>query len=88
MRAQLRESGITALDYAVPGGEEAEVRILIYGNRGQLVRTLVRESRSAGEYHVEWDKLNERGERVAPGVYTAVMEAAGFRAMRKLVVTR
>jgi len=87
-RAQLRESGITTLEYAVPAGPETEVRILIYGNRGQLVRTLVRESRSTGEYLVQWDKLNERGERVAPGVYTAVMEAADFRAMRKLVVTR
>ena len=87
-RAQLRESGITALEYAVPAGQQTEVRILIYGNRGQLVRTLVRESRSAGQYQVQWDKLNERGERVAPGVYTAVMEAADFRAMRKLVVTR
>ena len=88
VRAQLREFGLTALEYAVPVGNEAEVKILVYSNRGQLVRTLVREVRSSGNYHVEWDKLNERGERVPPGVYTAVMEATGFRAMRKLVVTR
>lgn len=88
LRAQLREVGITALDYAIPAGQDTEVRILIYSNRGQLVRTLVREFKGSGEYHVEWDKLSERGERVPPGVYVAVMEATGFRATRKLVVTR
>lgn len=87
-RAQLRQFGITALDYAVPEGETAAVRIRIYSSAGQLVRNLVSEQRGAGEYHVEWDALNERGERVAPGVYVAVMEAGTFKARRKLVITR
>jgi flagellar hook assembly protein FlgD len=64
------------------------VRIRIYSNTGQLVRNLVREQKSGGEYYVEWDALNERGERVPPGVYVALMEAGSFKARRKLVITR
>ncbi len=84
----LQAAGITALDYSVPDGRDVEVHIRIYSSTGQLVRTLVRQRLGGGQYHVEWDLLNERGQRVAPGVYVAVMEAVGFRATRKLVVTR
>ena len=87
-RAQLRQFGITALGYAVPAGQTVNVRIRLYSSAGQLVRNLVNEQKSAGDYQVEWDALNERGEKVAPGVYLAVMEAGTFKASRKLVITR
>jgi hypothetical protein len=86
--AQLQANGLTALDYSVPTGREARVRIKLYNSRGQLVRTLVDQPVAGGSYHLEWDRLNERGQPVSPGVYVAVMEAGGFRATRKLVVTR
>lgn len=86
--AQLQANGLTALDYAVPTGQEAHVRIRLYNSRGQLVRTLVDQSIAGGSYHLEWDRLNDRGQLVSPGVYVAVMESGGFRATRKLVVTR
>jgi hypothetical protein len=87
-RAQLQMSGISALNYDVAGTRGVQVHIRIYGNTGQLVRVLLDEERVPGAYHVEWDCLNERGVRVPPGVYTAVMEAGEFRATRKLVVTQ
>ena len=86
-RQQLREEGITALDFSVGGTAPAEVRVRIFSSRGQLVRELLKEPRAPGDYHLDWDRLNQRGERVPPGVYTAVMDAAGFHATRKLVVT-
>jgi hypothetical protein len=86
--ARLQAEGITALDYSVPTGQGVAVRIRLYNSRGQLVRVLVDEQHAGGSYHVAWDRLNERGQRVSPGVYVAVMEAGGFRATRKLVVTR
>ena len=87
-RAQLRQFGITGLEYAVAEGQSADVQIRIYSRTGQLVRNLLREKKGPGEYYVGWDALNERGERVAPGVYIAVMEAASFKATRKLIITR
>jgi subtilisin family serine protease len=86
-RAQLRQFGITALEYAVADGQVADVRIRVYSPAGQLVRNLVREQKNPGEYYVEWDGLNERGERVSPGVYVALMEAGTFKTTRKLVIT-
>ncbi|MGH7752236.1 MAG: FlgD immunoglobulin-like domain containing protein, partial [Gemmatimonadales bacterium] len=86
-RAQIVAEGLVALDYAVPAGRAVDVRIRIYDRNGRLVRTLLNAHVSAGEYHLEWDKHNEAGRRVSPGVYVAIMEAAEFRATRRLVVT-
>jgi hypothetical protein len=87
-RAQMRMNGISALNFDVAGNEPMPIHIRIYGNRGQLVRVLLDEAKAPGQYHLEWDRLNERGDRVPPGVYTAVMDAGDFRATRKLVVTQ
>jgi Zn-dependent metalloprotease len=86
--ALLQAEGLTALNYRVPTDKTVTVRIRVYNSRGQLVRTLVDQPVSGGSYHVEWDRLNDRGQRVPPGVYVATMEAGSFKSTRKLVVTR
>ncbi|MEZ4761923.1 MAG: FlgD immunoglobulin-like domain containing protein [Calditrichia bacterium] len=37
---------------------------------GQLIKTLVSQKQSAGNYAVQWDGSNELGEKVASGIYT------------------
>jgi hypothetical protein len=41
----------------------------IYNILGQLVKTLVNESKNAGEYQVVWDGKDERGNSLASGIY-------------------
>jgi hypothetical protein len=88
LRAAVMQHGITALAFAVPDGQAATVRIRVYDPAGRLVRELTDETFDAGAYRVDWDKRDERGAKVAPGVYIAVMEAPGFRSTTKLVVVR
>ncbi len=78
--------GITALAFAVPDQTSARVTIRIYDPAGRLVRILVNDVYPSGAYRAQWDLEDQRGARVAPGVYIAVMEAKGFRATSKLVV--
>ena len=87
LRELVREHGITALAYAVPDGEAARVQVRIYDPRGRLVRRLVDQTHEPGAYRVQWDSEDERGVKVAPGVYVAVMEAPGFRSTTRMVVT-
>lgn len=86
LRQAVREHGITALAFAVPEGEAARIQVRVYDPRGRLVKRLVDETHDPGAYRVQWDGTDERGGRVAPGVYVAVMEAPGFRATSRLVV--
>jgi len=91
-KAQLRDAvrryGITALAFAVPDGAPARVMIRLYDPSGRLLRTLIDETYDPGAYRVQWDSKDARGSRVARGVYIAIMEAQGFRAMTKLVVVQ
>jgi hypothetical protein len=86
LRDAVRRYGITALAFAVPDGSQTAVKIRLYDPAGRLVRTLVEDTYSAGAYRVQWDLKDQRGSRVAPGVYIAIMEASGFRGMTRLVV--
>jgi len=86
LRDAVRRYGITALAFAVPDGSQAHVKIRLYDPAGRLVRTLVDETYDTGAYRMQWDLKDQRGSRAAPGVYIAVMETKGFRAMTRLVV--
>jgi hypothetical protein len=71
----------------------SDVRIEIYGLRGQLVRTLDLGCRQTGSYISKdnaayWDGRNETGEEVASGVYFYTIRAGGFSATRKMTVLR
>jgi len=68
--------------------EPARVILRVYDVRGALVRTLEDRDRPAGRYEVGWDGLNDRGERVASGVYFYRIVAGPFRATRKMVLLK
>jgi hypothetical protein len=70
-------------DVPPPGGL---VTIRIYDVAGRLVRTLIDARQNPGEKQVKWYGLNDRGMRVASGVYFCRMTAAGFEQTRKMVL--
>jgi hypothetical protein len=61
------------------------VSLRIYDARGALVRDLYEGHRPAGRYEVGWDGANERGERVASGVYFYVLQTPDVRLTKKMV---
>lgn len=73
--------------------EATMVRIQIHDSVGHLVRSLdlgwqlagIYRSRSQAAY---WDGRNDRGERVAGGVYFYSLQADGFTARRKMVIAK
>ncbi len=74
----------TTIAYALP--EAQHVTIRIYNMLGQLVQTLRNERQESGFYAVKWNGLDQRGLRVAAGVYFYRMNAGKFQAVRKLIV--
>jgi hypothetical protein len=79
----------TTIRYDIPGDARgSRVRLAVYDLQGGLVRTLVDDSQGSGGYSVDWDGSDDRGRRVASGVYFYVLEAAGERLTRKLVLLK
>lgn len=79
----------TSIGYSI--AQRGVVTLRVYNTAGQLVRTLVDEVQSPtpGGFRVDWDGRNERGARVASGVYLYKLTVGGkFTAVKKLVLLK
>jgi hypothetical protein len=77
---------VTTIAYSVaaPG----RVSLKIYDVAGRVVSTLVDGAHEPGEHEIPWGGATDSGDRAASGVYFIRMEAAGFRAVEKLVLLK
>ncbi|HEY7192192.1 MAG TPA: FlgD immunoglobulin-like domain containing protein [Gemmatimonadales bacterium] len=83
----VKSHGITTLRLEIPDRNPvASVRVTLYSLDGTPVRQLVNEALQAGRYLLGWDGVDDKGRRVQPGVYVAVMTAGTFRETHRLVV--
>ena len=69
-------------------GEPGAIELAIFNIRGERVRTLVRESRTAGRHEVAWDGLDDRGTQVSSGVYLVQLNTASGVDQRKAVLLK
>ena len=76
----------TTISYDI--AENAFVSLKIYTASGELVKTLVEESKLAGLYDVNWDGTNQSGESVASGVYIYHIKAGDLKASKILAVVK
>jgi len=76
----------TYIGYILP--EKNDVRLNIYNQLGQIVRTLINVKQEAGQYEVRWDGNNDQGLPVVSGVYFYRIQAGNFAAVKKLVLLR
>lgn len=83
----VREFGVRGLRFAVTRPASAHpVSIRVFSLSGRLVRTLVSVRLEPGVYEIGWDGLDDRGVRVAPGVYIAMMTVGSGRLMQRLIL--
>jgi subtilisin-like proprotein convertase family protein len=76
----------TVISYQLQG--PGRVSLKVYNAAGQLVRVLADGNQSAGHHSVTWDGRDQRGGRVATGVYLYRLDAGSIAATSKLVVVR
>ena len=66
----------------------ANVEIRIYDARGALVKRLSDNPRGPGRYEIGWSGENERGGKVASGVYFYQLKAGRLVQTRKMVLLK
>jgi hypothetical protein len=76
----------TTIRYSVK--EAGAVRISIYNLKGQLIRSLVNESKAAGYHRVIWNGKDERGMAVSSGIYFYRMDAVNYSATKKMMLMK
>jgi hypothetical protein len=74
------------VDYALP--RSGPVTVQVFTLDGNLVKTLARENKAAGEHRVGWDGRNNGGREVARGMYFIRVVAPDIDEIRKVMVTK
>lgn len=77
---------VTTIRYRIP--EAAAAELDIFDVRGCLVRRLVSEVQSGGNHEVVWDGRDERGTRLASGVYYYRLQSGTFEQTKRLVLLK
>ena len=72
---------------------DGDVRVVIHGMAGQVVRVLEMGQLPAGDYASPsraafWDGVTDEGANAASGVYLLTVEAAGARTRSKIALVR
>jgi len=77
---------LTAIQFALAHPGRVDLRV--FDVNGRVVQTLVERDLGAGKHDVQWRGENDRGERVAPGVYFYRLVTPGFIQTRKMLLVR
>jgi len=67
---------------------QTQVTLDIYNLKGQKVKTLVSEKKSAGSHDVVWNGTDETGKPVSSGVYFYRMQAGDYSSTRKMMLMK
>ena len=65
-----------------------DVRLTVYNLAGQSVRSLVDRKMTAGQYSLRWDGRDDRGRKLASGVYALRLRDGRDVATRKVLLVR
>jgi len=76
----------TIISYDVP--KAAHVSLVIYNNLGERVCALVNGAKEPGTYTIRWNGENQKGEKVASGVYFYKMKAGDFEDSRQMMLVK
>ena len=76
----------TTISYSIK--ETAAVRIEIFNIKGQLVRTLVNEVKTAGNYTIDFDGLDNNHRQLASGIYFYRMQAGDYSKTHKMLMLK
>jgi flagellar hook assembly protein FlgD len=76
----------TIISYSLK--EAGPVTIEVYNIKGQLVRTLVDETKHTGNHTVLWNGLDKNNRPVSSGVYFFRMRSGRFSSTRKMIMMK
>jgi len=73
----------TTIRYGLP--EEANVSLVIYDVRGQVVQTIASDHQSAGWYDIVWNGETKDGKTISTGIYFARLVAGDYSQVIKML---
>jgi len=76
----------TKIEYSIQTTTDVQLRI--FDSSGNLITTIVNETKKPGEYIVEWDGQDENGILVKSGTYFYQLQTKEFISSKKMIVLK
>jgi photosystem II stability/assembly factor-like uncharacterized protein len=76
----------TSIQYQVKGNED--LLIQIYNIKGQLVKTLARESKASGNHIIAWNGTDDSDRILPSGIYFYKMKSGNYTSTRKVIILK
>jgi len=76
----------TTIRYSI--GSTQFVDLTVYDISGRRIKTLSRGTQNAGDYTLVWDSTNNKGEKVATGIYIYQLRTNTFTQSKKMFLIR
>ena len=76
----------TSISFSI--GQRAHVELTVYNLLGQMIRVLVDEIKSAGNYTAVWDGTDHTGRLVGSGIYFYRLKAENSSAVRRMLLLK
>jgi phosphoribosylformylglycinamidine (FGAM) synthase PurS component len=67
---------------------ESKVVLMVYDSQGRKVKTLVNDSKTAGEYFVQWDGKDENKNLLPEGLYFCTLKNGNYYGVKKMILLR
>jgi len=77
---------VTKISYTLL--EDSEIDLEVYNVKGQKVKTLVNEHKTAGEHQVEWNGTDDTGKTVSSGLYFYKINSGRSELTRKMILMK
>jgi len=76
----------TTIEYQIV--RECYVSLKVFNNMSQLVKTLVDQKQSAGNYTISWHGTDNTGRQVSSGIYFYIFKTNYFNEAKKMIILR
>jgi len=76
----------TTIPFAI--AQASNVTINIYNSKGQLIRSLLNETKQPGFHEIIWDGLDNNQAETASGIYLVQMKTKEFNQMKKMILMK
>ena len=77
---------ITSIGYDLP--EDGFINITIYSMMGNIVKTLVNGTQTAGNKTIQWNATNDKNEPVSAGLYLYTIQTGELRQTKKMILLK
>jgi len=80
----------TIIKFEISGtsGEAVQASLKVYNILGEKVKTLFDEAKYPGNHSVTWDGTNDRGEKIASGVYLYRLSTGKYSETKKMTLLK